>query len=175
MRLFFALWPDDAVRSELASVGRACFYACRGRLVPPKNLHVTLAFLGEVDAQRVDELCRIGASLRGPPFALVFDRIGFFRRGGIVHAGVSNVPAPLIELEARARSALDAAGFRIDSRRFVPHVTLMRDARAAPPIHAPAVSVMWQVRHIVLVESTRGSNGQVYRPVRRFMLAACRT
>ena len=173
MRLFFALWPDDDVRRELASLGCACLGACRGRRVPSRNLHVTLVFLGDVDARRMDDLCRIGASLRAARFALRFDRIGFFRRGGIVHAGVSEVPRPLVELEARARPALGAAGFRIDSRRFVPHVTLIRDARAAPAVDAPAACVMWQVRHIVLVESVRGMDGQVYRPVRRFMLSRC--
>jgi 2'-5' RNA ligase len=166
MRLFFAFWPDNDVRNKLASMGRNCLPTCRGRLVPPRNLHVTLAFLGEVDAHRLDALCRIGASLRAPAFTIEFDRIGSFRRSGIVYAGVSEVSAPVVELEANVRSALAAAGFR-----FVPHVTLIRDARAVPSSDASDVRVLWQVRHIVLVESARVADAQVYRPLRRFMLA----
>jgi 2'-5' RNA ligase len=159
MRLFFAFWPDNDVRNKLASMGRNCLPTCRGRLVPPRNLHVTLAFLGEVDAHRLDALCRIGASLRAPAFTIEFDRIGSFRRSGIVYAGVSEVSAPA------------AAGFRFERRRFVPHVTLIRDARAVPSSDASDVRVLWQVRHIVLVESARVADAQVYRPLRRFMLA----
>jgi 2'-5' RNA ligase len=171
MRLFFAFWPDNDVRNKLASMGRNCLPTCRGRLVPPRNLHVTLAFLGEVDAHRLDALCRIGASLRAPAFTIEFDRIGSFRRSGIVYAGVSEVSAPVVELEANVRSALAAAGFRFERRRFVPHVTLIRDARAVPSSDASDVRVLWQVRHIVLVESARVADAQVYRPLRRFMLA----
>lgn len=170
MRLFFALWPDDGARQGLAAFGRACSDRCQGRLVPEQNLHVTLAFLGEVDTQRLDVLCEIGSALKSPSFSLVFDRVGFYRRSGIVYAGVSDVPAALVGLDAQARAALGAAGFRTEARRFVPHVTLIRAARMAPVPGARSARVMWQVRHIVLVESTRGTGGQVYRPVRRFML-----
>lgn len=170
MRLFFALWPDDGVRHELAAIGRASSKQCAGRLVPAENLHMTLAFVGEVEPRRLDALCALGASLRAASFSLVFDRLGCFRRSGIVYAGVSGVPAPLVDLDARLRAALGAAGFRAEARRLVPHVTLIRDARAAPAIETHRGAVMWQVRHIVLVESTRGVKAQVYRPVRRFML-----
>lgn len=171
MRLFFALWPEAEVREALTSLGRRCLVRCGGRLTPSPNLHVTLAFLGEVDVRRVDALCRVGASLRTRSFSLVFERVGFFKRSGIVFAGVSDIPAPLMEIEAHARSALAAAGFRTENRTFVPHVTLIRDARAAPAADFSAVRVLWQVRHIVLVESVRGPDGQVYRPLKRFMLA----
>lgn len=171
MRLFFALWPDDRVRDELAAIGHACSERYRGRVVPARNLHITLAFLGEVDPNRLDALCDIGAALHAPSFSLVFDRVGCFRRSGIVYAGVSSVPAPLVDLDGQVRPALDEAGFRTEARRLVPHVTLIRDARMGLAIEPQCARVMWQVRHIVLVESTRGMNGQVYQPVRRFMLA----
>ena len=40
--LFYALWPDDAVREELARLQTRL----HGRLTRPPNLHLTLAFLG---------------------------------------------------------------------------------------------------------------------------------
>ena len=42
MRLFFALWPDDAVRAELARWSRELHALCGGRTTRPENLHVTL-------------------------------------------------------------------------------------------------------------------------------------
>jgi 2'-5' RNA ligase len=171
MRLFFALWPDAALRRKFAELARTTWTGCGGRLVPPRNLHLTLAFLGEVDARRLDTLCRIGASLRAAPFDLAFDGVGFFRRSGIVHATVSAVPAALDELEAALRSTLAAQGFRTESRPFLPHVTLVRDARSAPAVEVQGPYAMWQVRHIVLAESCSTREGQVYRAVRQFMLA----
>lgn len=171
MRLFFALWPDDHVRDRLAALGRALSGQCRGRLVPAPNLHVTLAFLGEVEPKHLDAVCGIGATLQAPTFSLAFDRVGYFRRTGIVYAGMDRVPEALVALDVQVRASLSAAGLRTEARRFVPHVTLIRDAIAAPSVDVQSPGVMWQVRHIVLVESTRGAKAQVYRPVRRFMLA----
>ena len=47
-RLFFALWPDEALRQQLA-VYPPMLKGCGGRLVVQDNLHITLAFLGSVD------------------------------------------------------------------------------------------------------------------------------
>lgn len=169
MRLFFALWPDPEVRTALSQVASTVRMECEGRAVPAASLHVTLAFLGEVDASRVAELADIGARCGGSPFALALDRLGYFRRARIVHACASSVPAALSALAAALSSALAGGGFRTEAREFMPHVTLSRDARRAP---ATTVldPVLWHVRHIVLVESVRESSRQVYRPLRRFML-----
>ena len=58
MRLFFALWPEpDTQRrwhEELASYVKPL----GGRRVPAENLHLTLAFLGEVPGTRINALLR---------------------------------------------------------------------------------------------------------------------
>lgn len=170
MRLFFALWPDEDLRRKLAGTGRVCGDACRGRTLPSRNLHLTLAFLGEVHSHRVDALRRIGATLSAPSFELVLDRVGHFPRARIVYAGASTVPPALRALVAQIAAALAVGGFRVEAREFVPHVTLVRDARAAPPTATLDPPLVWQVRHIRLVESVRTPDGQMYRPVSRFIL-----
>ncbi len=47
-RLFFALWPDPPTRTALAMLVDG-LPLVGGRRVPAENLHLTLAFLGNVD------------------------------------------------------------------------------------------------------------------------------
>ena len=52
-RLFAALWPDAKVRHELTMLqARPEIRAAGGRTVPAKNIHMTLRFLGDVDASQ---------------------------------------------------------------------------------------------------------------------------
>ncbi|WP_458527413.1 2'-5' RNA ligase family protein, partial [Onishia taeanensis] len=55
-RLFLALWPDPAVREALSSTAGQAHLACRGRPVAPEQLHLTLAFLGQVPTERLSAL-----------------------------------------------------------------------------------------------------------------------
>lgn len=170
MRLFFALWPDAQVRDALFDAARACHAHSRGRLIPAANLHATLAFLGEVDVSRLPALGALGEQMAPPVFDLALDRLGYFRRSRIVYAGASVTPPALQRLAADCAAALEDAGFRVEDSPYTVHVTLLRDARTAPPANVLTLPQMWHVRHIVLVESVRGREGPVYRPLRRFML-----
>jgi len=170
MRLFFALWPDAAVQRELASWARACRRVSAGRLIREENLHATLAFVGEVDLGGRALLGELGAALHGEAFALVLDQIGYWPHNRIVYAAASEVPAPLRGLVQRLMSALAAHGHRIDTRPFVPHVTLLRDARRAP-VCAPPSLLRWSVRELSLVESLRVEGRLVYRSLERWTLA----
>jgi len=170
MRLFLALWPDVQVRDGLFDAARACHAQCRGRLVPAANLHATLAFLGEVDASCLPALVALVEQWRPAAFDLTLDRLGYFRRSRIVYAGAGDTPPALMRLAADCSSSLANAGFRTEDRPYTVHVTLLREARVAPIENAPALALMWHVRHIVLAESVRGRDGPVYRPLRRFML-----
>ncbi len=64
---------------------------------------------------------------------------------------------------------LRAAGFRTEKRRFLPHVTLLRDARQAPPRAACSLP-QWRVSGIALLCSERGLRGSRYRGLREWPL-----
>lgn len=170
-RLFFALWPDSPVREALERAAAALQPVCGGRPVAPRNLHATLAFLGQVDSGRVPQLDRLAGSLPHSAFDLRLDHIATFPRAGVVYAGARCVPTALRVLARELADALRAGGFRSEARVYVPHVTLLRDATTAvgPPL--PPLEVLWQVRHIVLAESIHGPRGRMYAHLRRFMLS----
>jgi 2'-5' RNA ligase len=170
MRLFFALWPDAAVQRALSIWARACHAACGGRILGSEKLHVTLAFLGEVEPERHRTLFEIADSIRHPGFDLTLDRVDYWRRNRVVCASPSWVPGRLAELARCLVVRLGTAGYRVDARDYVPHVTLLRDAKRAPNCLEIA-PVTWTVRAMSLIESQRVNGKVVYRKLQRWTLA----
>jgi 2'-5' RNA ligase len=166
LRVFYAIWPDAIARRLLADAAtRTAQQAC-GRSTTVDNLHVTLAFVGEVDADRLDALHAIGAgaAAAGHAFTLTLDRRGSFRRQGIAWAGPSVVPEALARLVADLGDRLAQAGFRTERGPFAPHVTLAR--RCTQPVAAAAAApIFWRVDAVTLTASTLTPHGPDYRPL----------
>ena len=173
LRVFFALWPDADARDQLATLARDVAARTQGRAPPIANLHVTLAFVGEVAAGRIDALRAIGASVARdvPPFVLTLDCAGTFRGTEIAWAGTSSLPPPLAQLGRDLAEALAAEGFAIEQRAFSPHVTLARRCRAAglATLSAP---VTWTVTRLALDASEPGSGPPRYRELAGWPLGA---
>uniref|UniRef100_UPI002FDC87E7 2'-5' RNA ligase family protein n=1 Tax=Pelomicrobium sp. TaxID=2815319 RepID=UPI002FDC87E7 len=72
-RLFFALWPDEALERRLVRLVDRVVLACGGRGVPAGKLHLTLVFLGDVERERVAPLRALAASVDGPQVELTLD------------------------------------------------------------------------------------------------------
>jgi 2'-5' RNA ligase len=142
------------VRERLAAYARAAQARCGGRMMRPQNLHLTLAFLGDTDASRLEALSAVAARVVPQRFALEVDRVEHWRHNRIVWAGASGMPGELARMTDELRAALDAAGFRYDRKPFVPHVTLLRDAHAAalPPFEP----LRWPAEGFVLARSEPG-------------------
>lgn len=163
-RLFFALWPDDAVRTALDGAGRA-LTGKRVRRVPAANLHITLAFAGPVTAQTADCLEQRAADIRVAPFVLDIDHAGYWPRPRILWIGPTTVPRPLWDLAGALRNTLAGCGLVPEARGFQAHITIARKvARAVEDPEFPAVA--WPVSRFCLVESAPSENGSIYRPLR---------
>lgn len=165
-RVFFALWPDAGVGAALAALSRDCAAQTHGRAPPAANLHLTLAFIGDVTQQRVSTLRNIGPHVAAavPPFTLTLDRIGVFGRQGVTWAGPSSAVTALERLAFALSAALATAGFEIERRAFHPHVTLVRRGRTRMPDSTRSgvelsVPIVWNVSRMTLAasEATRGA------------------
>lgn len=143
---------------------------CGGRAVPEANIHLTLAFLGDVPVARVGELASLADAVAGTPFELTLDSRGYWRHNRIVWVGAMQCPAALRELAVRLTHSLKAGGFRHEAREYVPHITLLRDARRAPTSPAPA-PVVWNVEDFTLVRSTPGGQSSAYEILHRWPCA----
>jgi len=163
-RVFFALWPDDEVRSALYSIAQNWRETCGGRLTRRENLHATVSVIGNVEPRQFSLLKEMTAAMACEPFSLKIDRGGYFKHNRIAWAGPVDAGTILAGVVSRLRERLRAAGIAFDERPYVPHITLLRDAVRAPsPVIQP--SIMWQLEGVALVRSRPGQRGVTYEAV----------
>jgi RNA 2',3'-cyclic 3'-phosphodiesterase len=105
-----------------------------------------------------------------PSFELTIDALRFWSHNRIAWAGAREVPAALDMLVTRLGARLREAGFRIDERPYVPHITLVRDTRRAPAERV-LERIVWRATDFVLVESVRHDNRTAYQVLERWPLA----
>lgn len=160
MRLFFALWPDAGTRAALAEAAAAVDVR-DGRRTRPENLHLTLRFLGEVDAARVPSLLARAPPPALPGFTLTLDDAGWWRASRVAWIAPLAAPAALCGLARGLDEALAGLGFAADPRPFRPHVTVARNLRRAPRVSSP-FSVSWRVCDLALVSSVTDPAGPRY-------------
>lgn len=159
-RLFFALWPDDCLRRAIIERREMLGPVSRKR-VPGRNLHLTLAFLGDRPAGELPEVERAADSIRSPAFGLTLDRFGWFARAGVVWLG-GEAPGPARALARSLNAAMQELEIRLDGRPLVPHVTLFRKVRRRPDLPAPD-PLRWAADGFALIESIPGRPYQVLR------------
>ena len=170
-RLFFALWPGDEVRAALARLAASLHAECGGRAMVERNIHLTLAFLGNVPVGRIPELGALAAGIAAPEFDLTIDALSHKRRNRIVWAGTVHCPEALRRLAADLARDLKAAGFRSEDREYVPHITLLRDARHGPAAQSGA-TICWHVGEFALAQANHRDGAMVYDVIARWPLTA---
>jgi 2'-5' RNA ligase len=166
-RVFFALWPDDEVRGAIETLARDCVQRTGGRAPDPTNLHLTMAFIGEVPADGVRLLQETGkrASAGVSPFTLTLDRVGAFHKQEIAWVGTARANPPIEALADQLSTRLTAAGFALDRRPFHPHVTLARRARTRELAMQPGdlvTPIVWNVTALTLAASKHAQGALRY-------------
>lgn len=177
-RLFIAAWACEGVRArarEAEAFLRA--HAQPLRFAEVQRLHATLAFLGMVDPEglpAIERICR-DAAAASSPFDVEVDQLGAFpneRKATVIWLGSRGEQATFRALAQGLRTRLASAGFRLDEKDAVPHVTI---ARAKAPVELPAVEIAatpWRIDAIAMVESRTLPSGPVYTTLRTWELGA---
>lgn len=170
-RLFFALWPDDEQRAALVSVIQSLGPVPAGRPVPAGNLHVTLAFLGNVAPERVPLLREAARARVWPGDALVFDRLAWWPKARLLCLEASALPSAFVASVTAFHEDLRQGGFSIERRPFRAHITLARGVSRVPGDDArprPVPPFTWPVQGLALVTSMPTPEGSVYRVLEQF-------
>jgi RNA 2',3'-cyclic 3'-phosphodiesterase len=180
MRAFIAVEIGEAVRRRAAQLSRSLASALeRGgdrravAWVAPQNLHLTLRFLGEVDAAAVEAARdRLAAPFETPAFEIGLSGLGTFPPAGpprVIWLAVSSGAKALSDLSREVDARLDGLGLLTEERGFHAHLTLGRvkgrvGTRVPGAIAAAGAADAGRclVDHVTLFESRLAPSGATY-------------
>lgn len=143
-RLFFAISLPDAMQQQLVRWRADTFSAEAGRPVAAANLHLTLAFLGEVTPETAQRLQTLASRIVQPAFDLDLDDAGHWPRPGVVWLGCQRAPRGLLQLASLLRAQAARHGCHQSPQPFHPHITLLR--QATQPVALPPRGFHWRFR-----------------------------
>ena len=152
-RLFFGIGLPPAIQQQIVAWRASAFSADAGRPLAAANLHLTLAFLGEISDEKASAISRMAGRIRQPPFTLHLDDAGHWPRPGVVWLGPRQAPRGLVQLAEMLRSQAARSGCYQSPHPFHPHISLLRNATR--PIAMPPRNFHWQfdVTEFALMES----------------------
>ena len=160
MRVFVAVDIGDAVRREVARVVTTLSSQLEATKKPPKitwvkpaALHVTIRFIGEVDAPDVERLqSLLEPPIEMEPFSLEWRGVGTFpnkKHPRALWLGVIDGAAPLAAVEAEVSRRLAAdASIEIADKAFLPHLTIGRVKMAGEGIDWPKLLQGVEVKRV---------------------------
>ncbi|QKQ99422.1 RNA 2',3'-cyclic phosphodiesterase [Metallosphaera tengchongensis] len=177
MRLFVGIPVEDSpwLREALSLVERT---GVDIKLVEPQNVHVTLAFLGEVPEGKVGLVKESLEELSFSPFKMAFRGMGAFpsiSRPRVVWIGITEGSNEIRRMRNSLVKSLSMRRVRVEEEQFVPHVTLGR-IKGPRGVQNLALLVEQmsdrdfgeqEVREVVLFKSTLTPKGPIYEEVHR--------
>jgi RNA 2',3'-cyclic 3'-phosphodiesterase len=176
IRAFVAVEIDHAIIQGIVATTAELRQKISGvRWTPQTHSHLTLKFLGNVDAGQIEA---IGQVLERelylfPRFTINAKGLGVFpdaSRPRVLWVGVEG--KPLAELAERVEKALASLGFAQETRKFTPHLTIGRWRQfKRSDNNLTAALAKWQerdfggstVHEVVLFQSILNSSGAEYR------------
>lgn len=160
MRLFVAITLSEEMKAAIISLMHEMKPHVKGKYTPVQNLHLTLAFIGEI--KNVSEVRDALGKISVKPFKLSLTDIGNF--GDLLWIGVKGNQG-LSGAAKAVRDALDNAGVDYDRKGFTPHITIVRNASGRwQGIKAPKTEMM--VKRVSLMKSEQRNGKTVYSEVK---------
>ncbi|MHC4338519.1 MAG: RNA 2',3'-cyclic phosphodiesterase [Planctomycetota bacterium] len=138
MRVFIAIDIGEEIRAALRNLqqqfrSKVDIKKSDVKWVDPKNIHLTLKFLGEVKDEKVVEVCNVTKDVAGRhnSFELDVESVGCFggRSVRVVWVGVGQGSDDLLRLQENLDQQLASAGWPPETRKFTGHLTLCRVRR----------------------------------------------
>src|SRR5262249_2993868 len=186
LRTFIAVDIGKAIRDRAVALQESLARAgTEVKWVEPQNLHVTLLFLGEVDARDVPQVCRRVAEVcqAHAPFELAVETAGCFpnpRRPRILWVGVGQGKQELVALhDALEPPLLEIGCYRPEERPYSPPIPT-RPGRSARPTDTLSAALRKQaswkgrvvaVNEILVLSSELTPQGPIYTVLGRAPLA----
>lgn len=169
-RLFVGIRPPSEIRHALLGIERGVDGA---RWQDDAQFHLTLRYVGKVQAHQAEDLAAALEKITFDPFELGLRSTGIFEKKGRANAlwaGVDACP-PLLRLQGKVERACVTAGLPPEERKFHPHITLARMNRDSSDLapflsrNASFASGPWLCEDFVLYESHLRAQGSLYEPI----------
>jgi 2'-5' RNA ligase len=166
-RLFTGLELPDAVVGQLALMRGGVVGA---RWLEPEDYHITLRFIGDIDARTAGDIAETLGDIRRPKALIRFEGLSWFG-GDKPRAIVAKVKADpaLMELQAEHERRLRRIGIEPETRKYTPHVTLARLRRGGQANVASylaergaLIADSFTAERFVLYSAREGSGGGPY-------------
>ncbi len=187
MRLFVAIELDDPARQAIAAEQKR-LRAIAGkqessiRWVGEAQLHLTLAFIGEVNPSAAEPLiAAMRSPIDRPVFDVVFGGLGVFPLHGAPRAlwvGLSQGADDVVAMQRIVADRIAAVGLPLDQRPFHPHLTVGRwrssrpsDRRRLLDADRGGAVARVSVTDVALIESQLSSDAPKYIVLCRSALA----
>ena len=168
IHLFFALWPEQKVRSQIAAFIDS-FPDTSGRVVPHYNWHMTLHFIGNTTFHEKSCLDRQARKSRAEPFDLFVDQTGFFKKPKVFWLGCDSPPKALFDLQEDLGKQISRCEYNPETRPYSPHITVARKVTEKPAFRLNS-KIPWHVDKFVLIESVSEPGGVRYRVLEEYLL-----
>ncbi len=160
-RLFFGLLPDEETHQQLIEHSRS-FPIVKGvRPIPKDNLHITLQFLGHLEANERKCLEKKMVQTFVQSFTLRFDLYGYFKSSQTLWIGCSSYPGELTRLVNHLKSIAESCGANVDERIYKPHITLFKKVQKVEFPDRP-FTIKWHATEFHLLESVPHENTTRY-------------
>ncbi|MCU6664754.1 RNA 2',3'-cyclic phosphodiesterase [Silvania hatchlandensis] len=169
-RLFFAIEMPAPLQRQIVRWRADHFAPEAGRPIVGANLHLTLAFLGDVSDEKRQALATQAGRIRQPGFILTLDDAGQWLRSRVVWLGTRQPPRGLLQLANMLRSQAARSGCYQSPQPFHPHITLLRDASHAVALPPPGFHWSFAVNEFALYESVFERGRTRYTPLQRWTL-----
>ena len=170
MRLFFGIFPPKATQQAL-SVAQEKVKGYKGwKTSKTEQLHITLLFLGEMPADSLPQLKKLGRKISSDvaPFLVQLGGTGYFPAAGAPRVWFVKANGEgLGPLAAAFQQALPEVEVK---EKFHPHLTLARKKSPAPRVAPLTLNLSFEAKEVCLVESTLDPKGSQYRIIERFSL-----
>ncbi len=185
MRTFIAIDFDEGIRGRLAALQTRLKPRCpKVKWVDPRQIHLTLKFLGEIAEGRVAAISEALGTLAREcrPFEVKVEELGCFPPGGggvdVLWVGLKDPSEQLAKCQAKCEDLIEPLGFPRERRRFSPHLTLARNRdrangpkiRAALAAEPPVVVGIQTVAGLTFYHSTLTPQGPIYKALSRHVL-----
>ena len=151
-RLYFGFWIPQDVMATVTAWRATQDFGPATKWVPPKNLHVTLHFLGEMPRSAIRHLIDTTATIQWTTARAQFIGLDVWN-GDLAVLRVKLAP-DLHKMHDALADVIRRAGITLEDRPWMPHVTIARQVAVRRISAAPRPD--WNVTSFALVESLAG-------------------